>query len=86
MSVAGGQAESRSGADGDRQGGEWITPPISYVDPRRRFCAFCGRPIARRFWRVSDDGESVYCDPAHAHLDTTYPKSTTSHQFNSQGR
>jgi hypothetical protein len=77
MNVAGGRAESCSGADIVNQGGEWITPPISYVDPRRRFCAFCGRPIARRFWRVSVGGaEAIFCDPAHAHLDATYPSST----------
>lgn len=78
MNVDDGRAESDSGADIASQSGAWITPPISYVDPRRRFCAFCGRPIARRFWRVSrGGGEGIFCDPAHARLDTTYPKSTT---------
>jgi hypothetical protein len=57
--------------------GEWIMPPVSYVDPTRRFCEFCGRPIARRFWRVATErGEGVFCDPAHAGLDATYPKSS----------
>jgi hypothetical protein len=56
--------------------GEWVTPAVSYVNPVRRSCAFCGRPIARRYWRVSRGGqERIYCDPAHARLDTTYPVS-----------
>lgn len=55
-------------------GGEWVVPAVSYVDPVRRSCAFCGRPIARRYWRVAQEGkERIYCVPAHALLDTTYP-------------
>jgi hypothetical protein len=47
--------------------GEWITPEVSYVEPNRRFCAYCGRPIARRYWRVGTlAGELAYCEPAHA--------------------
>jgi len=54
--------------------GEWVTPPVSYVDPSRRFCQFCGRPIARKFWQVeTKNGETIFCDPAHAALYTTYP-------------
>ncbi|MCA9879009.1 MAG: hypothetical protein KC442_14555 [Thermomicrobiales bacterium] len=57
------------------QPGEWVTPEVNYVDPERRFCAYCGRPIARRYWRVSSHaGESAaYCSPEHAALDATYP-------------
>lgn len=55
--------------------GEWVTPAVSYVDPVRRVCAYCGRPIARRYWRepVGETGGS-FCDPAHAARHTTYPK------------
>jgi hypothetical protein len=57
--------------------GEWVTPPLSYVDPARRFCALCGRPIARRYWRVGGDGnEMAFCDPGHAARYATYPKRT----------
>ena len=57
--------------------GEWIMPPVSYVDPTRRFCEFCGRPIARRFWQVATErGERTFCDPAHAALYATYPASS----------
>ena len=56
--------------------GRWVRPAVSYVDPMRRFCDLCGRPIARRFWQVkTGSGEGVYCDPAHARLHTTYPVS-----------
>jgi hypothetical protein len=55
---------------GGRDGGEWVEPAVSYVDPVRRFCAYCGRPIARRFWRAR---EAAYCDPGHA-ARATYPK------------
>ena len=59
--------------------GEWVVPAVSYVDPVRRSCDFCGRPIARRYWRVRQEGEErIYCDPGHARLDTTYPKGFTS--------
>jgi hypothetical protein len=54
--------------------GEWIVPPVSYVAPSRRFCALCGRPIARRYWRAKiGEREEVFCEPAHARLYTTYP-------------
>jgi hypothetical protein len=56
--------------------GEWITPQVSYVDPARRFCEFCGRPIARRFWQAkTEGGAGIFCNPAHAALFTTYPRS-----------
>lgn len=54
-------------------GGEWVTPPVSYVEPQRRFCALCGRPIARRYWRAAPTGTPLpFCDPAHAELYVTY--------------
>ena len=57
--------------------GDWVTPPVSYVDPTRRFCQLCGRPIARRFWQArTERGEGIFCDPAHAALYATYPKSS----------
>jgi hypothetical protein len=57
--------------------GEWITPPVSYIDPTRRFCKFCGRPIARRFWLAKTErGGGTFCGPAHAALFTTYPRSS----------
>ena len=50
--------------------GVWVVPEVSYVDPQRRFCRYCGRPIARGFWRVSSGGETwSYCDARHADLD-----------------
>jgi hypothetical protein len=53
--------------------GEWITPTVSYVEPKRLFCALCGRPIARRYWRASPAGEALlFCEPAHADLYLTY--------------
>jgi hypothetical protein len=55
----------------------WVTPAVSYVDPARRFCQFCGRPIARRFWQVETaGGVEIFCDPAHASLYATYPISS----------
>ena len=56
--------------------GEWVMPAVSYVDPVRRHCALCGRPIARRYWREAMAGaERTFCDPGHAALYATYPKS-----------
>ena len=56
--------------------GDWVMPPVSYVDPTRRFCEFCGRPIARKFWRAKTErGVGIFCDPAHAALHMTYPVS-----------
>lgn len=53
--------------------GEWTTPSISYVEPQRRFCALCGRPIARRYWRAVVEGETFpFCNPAHAEMYTDY--------------
>jgi hypothetical protein len=51
---------------GQSQGG-WVVPAVSYVDPSRRFCAYCGRPIARRYWERRGGGETLaYCGPEHA--------------------
>lgn len=56
--------------------GQWITPPVSYVDPVRRFCTMTGRPIARRYWRVMvGDRELAFCDREHAARYATYPMS-----------
>ncbi len=56
--------------------GEWISPEVNYVNPNRRFCAFCGRPIARRYWQSGNGHESrVFCNAEHAVLYTTYPNS-----------
>ena len=77
MSVDRGGDDLNSGLNGANFAGEWITPPVSYVDPARRFCQFCGRPIARRFWQAKAEGEAgIFCDPAHAALFTTYPESS----------
>ena len=59
------------------EAGEWVQPDVSYIDPVRRFCAYCGRPIARRYWeqRGGRYGE-VYCNTAHAAAQATYPSRT----------
>ena len=55
--------------------GRWVEPEVNYVDPERRFCAYCGRPIARRYWEAEGaDGEvAAYCSPEHAERQVTYP-------------
>jgi hypothetical protein len=56
------------------QGGRWIVPPVSYIDPVRRFCTMTGRPIARGYWQVMNGGrEVVFSDRAHAERYATYP-------------
>jgi hypothetical protein len=58
----------------ERRDGEWVTPAVSYVDPERRHCAHCGRPIARRYWQEAIGGAGqVFCSPDHAARFTTYP-------------
>ena len=59
----------------NEQSGHWIEPDVNYVDPERRFCAYCGRPIARRYWEAqAGDGEmAAYCSPEHAERKATYP-------------
>jgi len=59
-----------SGESMPERAGEWVVPDVSYVDPLRLFCALCGRPIARRYWRVTEGGsERAYCEVRHAELD-----------------
>ncbi len=56
------------------QAGAWIMPAVSYVNPERRFCAYTGRPIARRFWRVTVGERSLsFSDPEAARRYATYP-------------
>ncbi|MEA2530949.1 MAG: hypothetical protein QOG89_2593 [Thermomicrobiales bacterium] len=60
--------------------GEWVYPTVSYIEPKRLFCALCGRPIARRYWRSSPAGEALpFCEPAHADLYVTYWLPTYGH-------
>ena len=74
MSLDAGGAEKNSTSNGAADTGEWVIPAVSYVDPTRRFCRFCGRPIARRFWQTeTKGGAGIFCDPAHAALYATYP-------------
>ena len=76
MSANRGDGETRTQPSVARGTGEWIMPPVSYVDPTRRFCELCGRPIARRYWQArTERGEVIFCDPAHAALYATYPTS-----------
>jgi hypothetical protein len=56
--------------------GQWVTPPVSCVDPTRRFCAFTGRPIARQYWQVMVEGkELAFGDRDLAVRHATYPRS-----------
>jgi hypothetical protein len=56
--------------------GRWIEARMSYVDPVRMHCNYCGRPLARHYWQREEDGvQRRYCGPDHA-ARTTYPKST----------
>lgn len=53
--------------------GEWITPHVSYIEPLRNACAFCGRPIARRYWQTTKHGPQLkFCNAAHAQLYESY--------------
>jgi len=53
--------------------GEWVMPDVSYVEPARRFCALCGRPLARRYWQAAPSGEPLpFCDSDHAALYAEY--------------
>lgn len=53
--------------------GEWIVPPVSYVEPLRISCTFCGRPIARQYWRASPAGKPLpFCNPEHEALYLSY--------------
>jgi hypothetical protein len=74
-----GRADCAAASVPGTEDGEWVTPAVSYVDPVRRSCELCGRPIARRYWRVIREGrELVYCQPEHARLSATYPRSSAS--------
>ena len=55
------------------QTGEWVTPSVSYVEPQRISCEFCGRPIARKYWRALVQGQAlIFCEPPHADLYENY--------------
>jgi hypothetical protein len=70
----GGSMADEAGAR-DREVGRWVEPAVSYIDPARRTCGYCGRPIARRYWEREEEGEGrAYCGPEHASR-TTYPGS-----------
>lgn len=57
-------------------GGRWVVPPVSYINPVRRFCAMTGRPIARGYWQVIvGERELAFSDRDHAVRYTTYPLS-----------
>lgn len=68
-----GAGQRRAERDEGFEAGRWVEPAVSYIDPPRRFCGYCGRPIARRYWQ-GEDGErrQVFCGPEHA-ARTTYP-------------
>ncbi len=77
MSSSQGSAREAERSTAQTVRGAWVQPEVSYIDPVRRFCAYCGRPIARGYWQPNE-GEhgQVYCDPAHATAQATYPNST----------
>jgi hypothetical protein len=53
--------------------GRWVTIEVGYVDPQRRSCALCGRPLARKIWRETVDGETLdFCEPGHVGLYRSY--------------
>lgn len=67
-----------TGGNRSAAAGEWVEPEVSYVNPSRRFCGLCGRPIARRYWRVVREGEErIYCEVRHAELDAARPMTTS---------
>ena len=66
-------AEQTPGTADGAGAGEWVEPRISYVEPARRHCALCGRPLARRVGRAATpEGPRDFCDPAHEALLTSY--------------
>ena len=73
--MSGGQEGGGLGEAAEQSGksGRWIEPGVSYIHPERRFCGYCGRPIARRYWQQDEGGRQAYCGPGHA-ARTTYPK------------
>lgn len=53
--------------------GFWTEIDVSYVDPQRRSCALCGRPLAKNIWREEIEGcELDFCEPSHAALYQSY--------------
>ena len=60
----------------NEQLGQWIEPEVNYVAPERRFCAYCGRPIARRYWaqRTTEGATTPFCTPEHAARQATHPE------------
>ncbi len=51
----------------------WITPRVSYVNPARIHCRFCGSPIPRRYWFVGEAANSgFFCNPEHAEMFLSY--------------
>lgn len=48
---------------------QWVTLDVGYVDPQRRSCVLCGRPLARQIWRQEVGGNMLeFCEPAHVDL------------------
>lgn len=53
--------------------GSWVIREVGYVDPQRRSCALCGRPLARRIWQETVHGVTLeFCEPAHVVLYRDY--------------
>lgn len=51
----------------------WVVPGVSYVNPARIHCRFCGSPIPRRYWRVNIGLHAgLYCNSEHAEMFLTY--------------
>jgi hypothetical protein len=66
-------ADDQSRAETAAGDGAWVLPRISYVEPARRHCSLCGRPLARRYWRATVNGAAaMFCDPAHEALYHSY--------------
>ena len=56
-----------------KESGAWVTLEVGYVDPQRRSCAFCGRPLATKVWREEVAGNMLdFCDPDHVARYYTY--------------
>ena len=44
--------------------GEWLNLAADWARPAYATCRLCGRPLFRRIWSASVDGEqAVFCDP-----------------------
>ncbi len=58
---------------GNETQGAWVTIDVGYVDPQRRSCALCGRPLARKIWRETIEGDALdFCEPGHVTLYRDY--------------